>query len=165
MKTVSRFAAPFVLAAAVAGCSDAPNTNVVTTDVLKTLHTQDVGRYALVAISATINGPNYSDGIVGTQQALIVKIGEFKNDNALTEYATPAKQLCSMFNLITTTLRDDGELIARYGNFDSNIDVVLDLSGDTAIVEETAKQDGSSATYKLQDSRKETYCTYTPKAQ
>lgn len=165
MKTVSRFAAPFVLAAAVTGCSEAPNTSVVTPKVLEALHTQDIGRYALVAMNHSGANPDFSEGIVGTQHALVVKIGEFRNDNALRENAAPARQLCSTFNLITTTLDDNGQLTASYGNFDSNITVALDLSGDTATISETAKQDGSSATYKLQDSRKETYCTYTPKAQ
>lgn len=165
MKTITHLAAPFALVASLAACSDAPNTSVVTPKVLGVLHTQDVGRYALIAMNHSGANPDFSEGVVGTQHALVVKIGEFKNDNALRENAAPAHQVCSTFNLITTTLDDDGQLTASYGNFDTNIAVVLDLTDDTVTVSETAKQDESSVTYRLQDSRKETYCTYTPKPQ
>jgi|GEM_PF-5952498 hypothetical protein len=163
MKTISRLAAPFLLAASLAGCSEAPPSSVATPKVLEALHSQDVGRYALIAINNIGTNPDFSEGIVGTQHALIVKISEFKNDNALRKDATPAHQLCSTFNIITTTLRDDGRLTAPYGNFDRSIDVAIDVSKSTTDVPETVEQD--SATYNLRAARKQTYCTYTPKAQ
>lgn len=163
MKTISRLAAPFLLAASLAGCSEAPSPNAASDKILNTLHTQAIGRYALVALNSHNNHPDFSEGAVGSRHAVIVKISEFKNDNALRKDAVPAHQACSTFNMITATLRDDGRLTATYGNFDRNIDVAIDVSGNTTDVPETVEQ--GATTYELRAARKQTYCTYTPKAQ